>query len=254
MTPASNDEFLIISLLDLPKLGGALARFTPHPGTTSSAIYRFEGAIPTCVQCTMREVGVVERCLFDRAHFLLNSDPKLQQAAYGEFFEYIAAEYESLIDLDRNVRNVDNLIAMLCRSIEDLYDKRILDFGCGTGLSYGSLKRSTARFIGVDQSQHMRKIAQSRGMQVLGLDYLGRAQSTFDGAIASYVLHLVTDETVVGSLVNSMKPGGILVANYHKGINADWAENTFRRLGCDVTGLPSAESGEHGPYFAYIKR
>src|SRR5579859_5955545 len=97
MTPVSNDEFLIISLIDLPKLGDALTGFIPNREGTS-AIYRFEGAIPARIQFAISKLGVVERRLLDRAHFLLNSDPKLQQAAYSEFFEYIAAEYESLID------------------------------------------------------------------------------------------------------------------------------------------------------------
>jgi SAM-dependent methyltransferase len=254
MTPASNDSFLIVSLVDVLKLGNALTRFSPETVTSTSAIYRFGGVLPSDVQEAIGNAGVVERRLLDTAHFLLSSDLKLQQAVYSEFFEHIAPEYESLIDLERNLRNIGNLLAILRESIGDLSGRRILDFGCGTGLAYDSLKRSNARFVGADQSQHMREIAKCRGMDTVGLDDMSGLQSVFDGAIASYVFHLIADEAAIGVLVHSIKQGGVVVANHHKDVNIDWADRTFRRYGCDATNLRSAKSVDHGSYFAYIKR
>ena len=192
--------------------------------------------------------------LMDHAHFLLHSDAAVQEAIYGEFFDYIADNYESMIDQRRNLANVANLLRELSRLLGGLQGKTIMDFGCGTGIAIPQLLQAGADFVGVDRSPHMREIASHRGMRVLSLEGLCSRDLIFDGAIASYVLHLVSTDQVVEKLVKTLRPGAVLVGNYHKDRNALWANEAFERHGCSVIRLPSEGGQNHGSYFAYAKR
>jgi predicted TPR repeat methyltransferase len=178
----------------------------------------------------------------------------MQQVLYNEFFDYIANQYESLIDISRNLANIDTLLELLSHEIGGLVDKRIIDFGCGTGLASRRLRGAAAEFTGVDQSPHMRDIAMHRGMKVVPTNDLASWTSYFDGAIASYVLHLLSDDEALRSLALALKPDGVLVGNFHKNANLDRVTKCLARYGCEAVELPLRSGIEiHGGYMGYRK-
>jgi SAM-dependent methyltransferase len=193
--------------------------------------------------------------LMDRFWFVLADKGELQEAVFAEFFEYIADEYERLIDVSRNVENIETLLSQLSTILGNLADQSILDFGCGTGLGIGPLTAFGTLFTGVDQAAHMRDLARKRGMPVISMDQLQSRTSAFHGVIASYVFHLFVDEFVFDQLWNTVRIGGALVANFHKGSGIERANAFFRRSDCRIVECEVAPHLQrHGSYLAYIKQ
>jgi ubiquinone/menaquinone biosynthesis C-methylase UbiE len=250
----SEGEYLIISEDDLQDLKEALSSAAPDFRSAKAAIYSFRGLIPPPIRAAIASAARLQKRLMDRAVFLVQKDSTAQQILYSEFFEYVAADYDSLIDPQRNMDNIDQLITMLAILIDGISGKSIMDFGCGTGLAFELLQKAGARFVGVDQSGHMREMATRRGMKSCSPNDLSDYNSFFDGAIASYVLHLISTDDAIATIVKPLKPGGVLVGNYHKSWNIYWADEAFRRQGCEVIKLASGAASQHGSYVGYIKR
>jgi SAM-dependent methyltransferase len=193
--------------------------------------------------------------LLDRFVFVLVNDNELQEAVFAEFFEYIANEYDHLIDISRNLENIETLLSELSGTLGGLADRCILDFGCGTGLGVGPLTACGASFVGADQSSHMRDLAQHRGMRAISIIELQNSVAAFHGVIASYVFHLLVDETVLDRLWATVKVGGVIVANFHKDRGVERVNSFFQRSDCRIVKrevLPHLQ--RHGSYFAYIKQ
>jgi hypothetical protein len=76
----------------------------------------------------------------------------------------------------------------------------------------------------------------------------------FDGGIASYVMHMISNDVVIGSVVAALKPGGVFVANYHKECSVEWANQAFSSHGCKVLPLEAESTTHHGSYFAYVRQ
>lgn len=93
---------------------------------------------------------------------------------------------------------------------------RVVDLGCGTGLSGGFLRPHAGSLVGVDLSAAMLERAQARGIydelvrEEIG-DYLARGGAErFDVAIALDVFIYVGDlERVMGAVATALAPGGI---------------------------------------------
>lgn len=205
------------------------------------------------VRYDLERSGCAVLVLLDRFVFLLPKQDRTRQALFMEFFEYIATVYEELIDVSRNRQNVQNLLFHLRSIIGDLKGKHLLDFGCGTGLAIQSLAESGASYVGLDQSVHMREVARGRGMAVISLRDLPGFQSTFDGAIASYVFHLTVDDDALRGLWRSLKQPGVLIANFHKGFGVERINQFFEKLHCQIVNLGGQPTSIHGPYYAYAK-
>jgi len=133
-------------------------------------------------------------------------------------FDACAAAYESLINVDRNTQNIARLLDVIdcrCTSAGQL---KVIDFGCGTGLSLSALKsiNKPNRFeiTGIDKAPHMQSIARSRGMQLTTMHDCIFPQ---DGIFASYVLNGGTSLMDLQWIANSLSPGGIFVANWLHG-------------------------------------
>lgn len=249
--PRSNFQYLIASHTDIASMADALASFTPVSNNVEAVIYRFPREIPQPLLTRISNAGWAEARLMDCAHFILQNNPLTQQALYNGFFDYIGAEYESLISVSRNCDNIKHLLYLLRQHSGSLEAKELIDFGCGTGLALTQLQAAKAQFVGVDQSAHMRDIAQHRGMNTIDLVALRGRPSRFDGAIASYVLHMVSDETAIAGVASSLKKGATLVGNFHKGLNVQWMDGVFAKYGCKATRLDA--SAIHGTYIGYTK-
>jgi SAM-dependent methyltransferase len=173
-----------------------------------------------------------------------------------EFFEVIAREYDLLIDRQRNLENIANLITFLKQFCVIEQDTLVLDYGSGTGLSMLVEQTRGIRIVGVERSQAMREIAASRGMNVWGPGTLARqARGSVDAAFASYVFHLLPNPGGLKLLSMRLKIGGVLVANFHKGEGVEFVTRHLTESGCSSrTVMPTVAENRHGVYVAYVKR
>ena len=252
--PRSSFQYLIVSRADAASMTDALSCFAPVSTGAEATIYRFPGEVPQSLLSRISSSGWAETRLMDCAHFILQRNTLIQQALYNDFFDYIGSEYESLIDVSRNCENIEYLLEHLSQQIGDLKGATLMDFGCGTGLAVPQLQAAGAKFVGVDQSHHMRFIAQHRGMTAVNMASLLAQPNQFDGAIASYVLHLVSDEIAIAGVVSVLKRGATLVGNFHKSCNIQWMDDTFARHGCSAIHLRELHtSAVHGVYVGYTK-
>ena len=155
--------------------------------------------------------------------------PEQHDAATTDaFFTHIADDYDGLVYAERNISNLVNLLREIGKR-SGPGPLRILDFGCGTGLSSVAVKRidditTSISMFGFDRCARMREIARRRGLQVfpavtcVDLQNSGEAQ-LFDGVVASYVFHFGIDDVCFSALHRILRSGGTLAGNYHKPTN-----------------------------------
>jgi SAM-dependent methyltransferase len=139
---------------------------------------------------------------------------------------HIALQYNREIDSERNISNI---VSLLRRAVEQIphqtgYPLRILDFGCGTGLSVQALSRLSAgqsnhiELIGTDASPAMLEQAHRNGLRVITMDaWWNTSPRSFDAVIASFLFHFGITDDEARALATQVRPPGIIVGNYHKG-------------------------------------
>jgi len=182
-------------------------------------------------------------------------DFERRQEVLDGFFDLIAPEYESLINIQRNVENIRNLLGFLVQLVDPVEGGIIVDFGCGTGFSIEPASALGVQVIGVDRCPKMRAISGTRGMTVWNPEELASLPSdSLAGAFASYVLHSLAHTKELYLLWAGLKPGGVLVANFHKDQGIELVEACVRELQGTIKYLtPPAGSERHGPYIAFLK-
>jgi SAM-dependent methyltransferase len=132
------------------------------------------------------------------------------------YFDYIANQYDSIIDTSWNIACYDFLYN------EAMSERRrpnsVLDFGSGTGLIVETNFYETLRSVrGFDQCTAMRALSRRRGLNtVCSLESI-KARS-LDLIISCFVFHYGLSDAVFDSLVLFLDFGGVLVANVHKDI------------------------------------
>jgi len=183
-----------------------------------------------------------------------NND-KRRQYVLDRFFELIANEYESLIDVERNLDNIRNLFWFLDRLMDPLERATVVDYGCATGLSIRLATKLDIKLIGFDRCLKMRQIASGRGMIVWSTGELARQpKGSLDGAFASYVFHLLPNTYGLRLLWARLKQGGVIVANFHKNQGTEVVGACIHELKGSVQHLRSPIGSErHGVYVAYRK-
>lgn len=194
----------------------------------------------------------------DRFYLLVPEKDLIQrQELLDRFFEIVADEYESLIDVQRNMENIRNLIGYLekylCYPIED---NLIIDYGCGVGLSFELLSERNLKIIGVDPSPSMRRIAIKRGMTVWSIgDLACQPKNYISGAFASYVFHLMPHTGGLRLLWSRLVTGGVIVANFHKNNGIELVKSCIQELQGLIYEIKVPHSYErHGTYAVFIKR
>jgi ubiquinone/menaquinone biosynthesis C-methylase UbiE len=104
--------------------------------------------------------------------------------------------------------------------LPDLYGRRVLEVGCGTGNISLELARRGARVVGLDVSGPMLAAAQHQARQQEvplawvrgGAAALPFLQQSFDGVIAILALDFISDRPgVVREMVRVLRPGGFLL-------------------------------------------
>ncbi len=183
-------------------------------------------------------------CLMDRVFFLYDSDGL---GAVGiAFFETVAREYETLVSERRNARCAQQLLSLAAniRGLSVL--QRVLDFGCGTGLSTKALKEMFASVVGYDGSAAMRELARGAGSVVV--DSMDQCPSaSIDIVVACYVMHFGIHESDANELYRILTPGGIIAANFHKRIALATVTKRLEQAGFSLSQVIDNSACEFGP-------
>ena len=218
-------------------------------GSNSLSIELIQKALPT------KEIHRYLDCFY-----LITSidDSEHRQTLLDSFFDFIADNYESLIDVNRNMENISNLFSILNAHIDFRPDTTILDYGCGTGLAFKVLNSSdySLNLLGFDRCSKMLSIARMRGMTAIGSRELAIMNNgTIDGVISSYTLHLKPQLSGIKLLWSRLKIGGKLVANHHKNVGIQFMTQYILGLGGAVQDLKTAKYNQwHGSYLVYVKK
>src|SRR5208282_6225038 len=142
-------------------------------------------------------------------------DEDLRQELIDEFFELIGDDYESLVDTNRNVENIRNLLRILASISKRLDGSMILDYGAGTGLALKPAAEFNVQLIGIERSPVMSRRAIARGMTVWTPGELARQpRESLPNAFASYVFHLLPHTNGLRLLWSRLRPGSALAANF----------------------------------------
>lgn len=195
--------------------------------------------------------------ILDRFNLVLHGNNLvLRQQVLDDFFDAVASEYDSMIDLERNVSNIENLLGLLEGVVGPVRNKWVLDYGCGTGLSAIVAQAYGVNLIGFDRSAKMRKIASNRGMQVWSMSDCARHEDVvLDGIFSSYVLHLYPDIHNLSLIWKRLRPGGAFVANFHKNKGIEVVNALAKNLGCVPKRVEVQKAADfHGAYMIYVKK
>lgn len=202
-----------------------------------------------------KHYGVTLRRYLDKFYLWAPEDNlERRQQVLNAFFDLVAAEYENLIDVDRNLHNNLLLLQGLQRHSNWSKGARVIDFGCGTGLSLKLQREFNVNLIGVDPCPSMRRVAELRGMLVWSPGQLARQpRNSLDGAFASYVFHLLPHTHGLRLLWARLRMGASLIANFHKDQGLELVSKCLLELGAKAESLTPPDSDRHGKYVLYSK-
>ncbi|MGH7684671.1 MAG: class I SAM-dependent methyltransferase, partial [Vulcanimicrobiaceae bacterium] len=110
--------------------------------------------------------------------------------------------------------------------------KRVLDFGCGTGVFLEMLKERGIDGLGIDRDPDMVAQTQARGIEAtLGdVSEVARFHAEFDGIHAAHVLETMWGDEVIAFLraaLGALRPDGLLVLRAWNWENPSVRERTF---------------------------
>ena len=245
----------IISLPDLiPDLIGCLRESGVPFVQVQPGILRCNKSIEAITVALQQFSGVEVRHYLDRYVLVLPLDTRGRQYIADEFFIHIAQGYEYAVDIERNRDNILKLFVMLqSYNLED--SAVVVDYGCGTGLSLAVTRPATWRIVGVDRCPVMRAIAAPRGMHVIAPEQLHQKYPDgISAAFCSYVFHLIFDLSDLGILWSSICTGGVVAANFHKGVGESLITDYLTAHGARVdTPQIVDDKNRHGLYRVYVK-
>jgi len=163
--------------------------------------------------------------LAEQAGFLLAAlggapIPARAPASYvRDLFDAFAPRFDAELEGALGYRTPTLLAAM----IPDLPPGRVLDLGCGTGLSGLALKPFARRLEGLDLSPRMLAVARARNLYATLheadlLDFLPRHPNTYDLIAAADVLNYLGDlGPAFTAIATALKPGGTALFSLEAG-------------------------------------
>lgn len=173
-----------------------------------------------------REAGAVEEAraaaarvkgkLAEQARFLLaglgdGPAPARAPAAYvRELFDAFAPRFDAELEGALEYRTPALLAALLAPGVR----ARVLDLGCGTGLSGAALKPFATKLEGLDLSPRMLDAARSKGLydalhEADLLEFLPKRRAAYELIAAADVLNYLGDlAPAFAALRAALKPGG----------------------------------------------
>lgn len=236
-----------IRLICTPHIArGLLVLFPELSQSTTGGHLEFEelALSPTLLRTIVTSGFAVSPRYMDRYHFCLSGSTG-DQLAINAFFAAIADQYTSIVDTGRNLENIYAMVNLLT-SVLAKQDVRLLDFGCGVGLS--SKVIGSATIFGFDPCSRMTELANRNGLHAFDLAGLKLLPAdSFDGLFASYVAHLLPDDQTLRIAWAKVRTGGTLIANCHKGQGVDRLESLDGRRLAYSDCVPDVRT-THGPY------
>lgn len=167
----------------------------------------------------------VQGPLAEQAGFLLaglgaGPVPARAPAAYvRELFDAFAPRFDAELEGALGYRTP----ALLAALLEGVTPGRLLDLGCGTGLSGVALKPFATRLEGLDLSPRMLAEARARGFydalhEADLLEFLPRRAAAWDIVAAADVLNYLGDlRPVLAAMWKALRPGGTAVFSLEAG-------------------------------------
>jgi len=181
----------------------------------------------------------------DRFDLLLPEPGEPRDRFLRSFFQGVAAEYDSLIDRERNTENIRTLI----ERVRPAAGGPVLDYGNGTGLSAAIAAEFGVELVGFDVCPGMRALAAAHSATVIDEARLhALAPGSFGGAFASYVLHLQPAPPQLSEVFRVLGPGALFAANFHKGAGLADFHAYARATGFEIVSEAAyAAESVHGP-------
>jgi predicted TPR repeat methyltransferase len=191
-----------------------------------------------------------------QARFLLaalgeGEAPDRAPAAYvKELFDSYAARFDADLEGRLGYRTPGLIAALLeAGGVRPDGSRRVLDLGCGTGLSGVALKPFARRLVGLDLSPRM--LAEARKRRVYDvleeadlLAFLPRQRGAFDLVAAADVLNYLGDlAPALAGIAGALAPGGVAAFSVEAGEGAPFALGAGMRYRHDpahVAGLAAA--------------
>lgn len=169
----------------------------------------------------------------DNFIIILPNQYQMQSIFWKKFYQIFGHCYEQMIDISNNIKCIEGMVNYINQKVSLNVSSKILDFGCGTGLS--TLVPFIGTVIGYDPVYEMRMQACKRGLRTFDTEEIDSISNNyFDAVFSSYVFHMAVDENDIIKIFPKMKQGAIWIANYYKGINEDFVNSFFMKHGFQV--------------------
>jgi len=222
---------------------------------TSSVIFIKSNNLKNIIDNFKNSNFIIKKYL-DKFNLVIHTNENSNnQIVYDKFFEFIAPIYEKLIDIKRNENNINNLLSLLLKTINYNKQMKIIDFGCGSGLSHSLSMNINVKLIGLDRCPLMRKISKEKGMDVWGYaDLIKQPFNSINAYISSYVFHLFQESNSLKLLWKKLMYNGTIIANFHKNQGIDIFISTLKNLGGEIAIIDNFENKyNHGKYLIFKK-
>jgi len=186
-------------------------------------------------------------------HFwlLLPDSIQEQQIFWFQFYSLYCTNYLDLIDSNHNLACMHYFKTLLDENAHLPPDFKLLDYGCGPGLSVQVF--GVSRLVGYDNNPTLLAEAAEQGLEVLDKEGFNNIQSnSFDGGFACYVFHMAIPESDIINLSRIVKDNGILVANYYKDLGMERVTALLQKLGFEAQRADTEER-RFGSVYIYRK-
>jgi predicted TPR repeat methyltransferase len=163
--------------------------------------------------------------------------PDRAPAAYvKDLFDQYAARFDADLEGRLGYRTPALVAALLeAGGVRPDRTRRVLDLGCGTGLSGVALKPFAKRLVGLDLSPRMLAEARKRGLydaleEADLLAFLPKQRAAFDIVAAADVLNYLGElGPALAGIAGALAPGGVAAFSVEKGGDAPFALGTGLR-------------------------
>lgn len=190
----------------------------------------------------LQSAGFVK--FFENAYMPADLDEPARVELVRAYFDVVSTTYGDLTTSGLNAACYEHLLNEAKRLTPAV--ESCLDFGCGPGtILESSVAVKVPVVIGWDFSSQMRRLARGRGLPVLQeVDFLqGRGTRLFDVVLAAFVFHYGTvSDSQLDHICQHLRIGGILAANFHKGLGLDHFMSTLSRVPGLHLNLPNGSS------------
>ena len=181
----------------------------------------------------------------DYFYIVLPNDAKLRNIFWQDFYTHYGSQYEKHVDINNNISCIIKLLGLLEEKKIINSHSHILDYGCGSGLSF--LTKWKHQLIGYENVDVMRLQAEKRGMYVISPDNIPFMQNHyFDAVFGSYVFHMINLSMDIERILPLIKKDAPWIMNFYKNKNISQVKLLFANLGY------SSEIIEEGSCFGNI--